>query len=402
MASRKPLLTAPPPLPNELCRNIVESLHYLTDRSTLLHLAIASKLWCAESQRVLFRTVGDDATDLDDSESLIATHTLFLQAIILSPTRLGPYVRTYKQHKLLGRPCQSEIPLAAANPHLWDLTAEALPALVNLKHLFVVSLNEDPKNSRASFLEGCTFKLTTLRWGCEVLNPDTDPFVAFLHTQHNLSHLQVGVHPSRQNLSWLPDGVCPGLSSASCRLDSAAHVMATRKNIAGLEIWSDWTTSSKNDLSNLRHLKYLSLPAFNNLMIHWEAISPHTVLLELAFACHLHVVQTIAGFSKVRVLALLQAPREAPHPGSIHYAPIDVEAEHNLRIQLTMESFRRCPNLKYVVVEDIHRGEGPRRFKKVTMNPGSGGPDAVPDIHSTEFVMKHEPGTGWWTAYGLP
>ncbi|KAF5327495.1 hypothetical protein D9619_004425 [Psilocybe cf. subviscida] len=89
MPARAPSIADQPQLPNELYRDIIENLHYLRDRRTLLRLTLISKAWCGESQRVLFRTVCDDSMDSDRRGSLIRTHTLFLKAIILNPPGLA-------------------------------------------------------------------------------------------------------------------------------------------------------------------------------------------------------------------------------------------------------------------------------------------------------------------------
>ena len=170
-------LSASPQLPNELYRNISESLDYFTDRSTLLRLALVSKAWCAESQRVLFRTVGDDPTSPDERERLIQTHTLFLEAIILNPSRLGPYVQTYEQRGLICHPALamgSTFPAVRAGSYLWGLTETALPAFVSLQHLLIVpNANHRWSPSAASLLNGCTYTLKTLRWGFESSKPST-------------------------------------------------------------------------------------------------------------------------------------------------------------------------------------------------------------------------------------
>ncbi|KAF5326862.1 hypothetical protein D9619_004433 [Psilocybe cf. subviscida] len=118
MASKKPALPTPSQLPNELYRDIVENLHSYRDRGTLFRLALVNKAWCAESQRALFRTVGDDVTDSDNRESLIYAHTLFLETIILNPTRLGPYVQAYKQQELMCHDPWSKVPFATATSNL--------------------------------------------------------------------------------------------------------------------------------------------------------------------------------------------------------------------------------------------------------------------------------------------
>ncbi|KAF5326863.1 hypothetical protein D9619_004432 [Psilocybe cf. subviscida] len=410
MGLKAPVLTPPPQLPNELYRNIIEYLLHFRERNTLLLcLALVCKAWCAESQRLLFRTFCDDATDMvcmDNLESRIHMHTLFLEAIILSPTRLGPYVQTYKQHELICHPVLAAgptLPSAKASSYLWDLTSKALPALVNLKHLFIVPIHDDCRTPRASLLEGCTFQLKTLRWGFEPSHrSSTDAFVAFLRTQHNLLHLEVGSDPLGQDLSWLPDDACPSMKSASCQLDAVAR-MVGRRNVVGLAVWSDWhlaQATPQHHLIALRRLKYLSLSGHGDLLSNWGALDSHTILLELT-SWDLRTIRRLPDLPNLRVLALVRVPRRAVRARFLGDWQMDSKAENNLRTHLATESFRRCPNLEYVIVEEVARGEEQRRFRKLSLTGSRPGHDTTPDIQSEEFPIHREFGKPWWTAYGV-
>jgi hypothetical protein len=404
MAAKAPIITARAQFPNELYRNIIGNLHHFTERETLLHLALVSKVWCAESQRVLFRTVCDDFMDTDERRSLIHTQTLFLKAIILNPTRLGPYVQTYKQRQLICHPdlaMDSQNPIASASSYLWDLAEKALPAFVNLKHLFIVPILSYSRPPPVSLLDGCTFKLESLRWGFKTFYPNsTDSLVEFLRTQHDLLHLEVGYYPLQEEFPWLPDDVCPSLISATCELDSVAHIMAKPRNIVGLTTKSDWFPQQmipQSHLSALHCLKYLSLWAHRDFMSNWGTTDSNAVLLEL-IAWDLRTVQNFSGLPNLRVLVLLRVPREATLAG--RWGDMDEKAEHSLRIQLTIESFRRCPKLEYIIIEDMHRGQGPRRYRKLSISGINEAPNTEQEIQSEEFPIVHEVGIPWWLAYG--
>ncbi|KAF5326920.1 hypothetical protein D9619_004164 [Psilocybe cf. subviscida] len=406
---KTPMPMALPLLPSELYRNIIDSLDYLRERRTLLCLALVSNAWCVESQRVLFRTVCDDSTDLNERECLIHAHTLFLKAIILNPSRLGSYVQIYRQRELICHPSlatslDARSPITSTSLYLWDLTAQALPALVNLKHLDILPLQDGRRILRASLLEGCTFKLETLRWGFESYDPGSDdPFVKFLGTQHELYHLEVGSEPSRQDLSWIPDDVCPSLISASCRLDSAAH-MAARRNVVGLTLWSDWYSLEpvpQRDLSALRHLKYLSISAHRDLMSNWVAVDSNLVLLELTSGAYIEP-KSLPILPKLRVVAFILAARGAPLATLPGHTNMDVKTEYRRRIQLAIDSFHRFPVLECVISEDMRRGNGPRLYRKMTISGiGAGPPGATLEVQSEEFPNEHELGLPWWTVYGV-
>ncbi|KAF5326864.1 hypothetical protein D9619_004431 [Psilocybe cf. subviscida] len=402
MAPEPPVIRASPRLPNELYREIAENLHHYGERYALLCLALVCKAWRAESQRVLFRTVCDDSTDLSKREGLIRTHTLFLKSIIANPARLGPYVRTYKQRDLIcylffraGSELSS--PGASSVSHVWDLTARALPALINLKHLFIVPLRDGRRTARAYLLEGCTFKLESLSWGFAPYDSTgSDSIADLLRTQHDLFHLEDGPEPSRQDFSWMPDDVFTSLISTTCRLKSAPRIMAKRRKIVGLRIWSDWNpryADPQNHLSALRPLKYLSISAHRGLMSHWGAIDSHVVLLELV-SWDLRTIQNLSGLSNLRVSALVRAAREASLSRFLGDEPMDVNAEPNLRMQLTVESSHRCPNLEYVIIQDIPRGETRRQYRKLSLAPAN--------IQDEEFFIENEMiGMPWWTVYGV-
>lgn len=87
-------------LPDELYGEITDNLGSPKDTRTLLSLALVDRAWCAQSQRVLFKTVCDNWIYEKELDTVVRRHIRFLQTIIKTPKKLGPYVRTYAQNEL--------------------------------------------------------------------------------------------------------------------------------------------------------------------------------------------------------------------------------------------------------------------------------------------------------------
>jgi hypothetical protein len=115
----------------------------------------------------------------------------------------------------------------------------------------------------------------------------------------------------------------------------------------------------------------------------------------------LRTVKNLSGLPNLRVLALVRLTPAESIPEYSGFALVDLREKNDLQLQLTMESFRRCPKLEYVIIEDMPRGEGPRRYRKMFMSGPNRGPDAITDIQSEEFFFEHEVGMPWWTVYGV-
>ncbi|KAF5326865.1 hypothetical protein D9619_004430 [Psilocybe cf. subviscida] len=335
-------------------------------------------------------------------------HTLLLEVIVVNSTRLDPYVQIYEQYSLIRHPPlteESEHPFVAATSpdvYLWGLTAKALRAFINFGHLSIVPSDDDPQIPRAGLLKGRRFKLQSLRWGFESNNPSpTDPFVAFLRTQHDLVHLEVGSQPSMENFYWLPDNhdFCPNLTSISCHIRSAGHVMTKRRKVVAMKLWNPMPLDSValRDWSTLCALQYLSIPMYLIPALNRNDIN--TILLETTW--DVSTIELLSGLPNLRVLVLA---RDAIRDNILGYNTMDVKEECDLRFQLAIESFRRCPKLEYVIVEDITRNrdvrQNQRGYRKMTMSGPKGDPNALPDIQCEDFTVEQEPGKQWWTAYG--
>ncbi|KAF5325458.1 hypothetical protein D9619_009525 [Psilocybe cf. subviscida] len=243
-------------LPNELYQEIAENLFDPKDRGALFSLALVSKAWSEHSSRILYREFYDHWVHEYGRSKVLLAHTGFLLAVINNPTRYGPLVQTYVQIGFMNMPGYRNQDTA----HVQGLTAKALPVMVNLQHLQVISKGTGPIPS--NFLDGCTFRLRSLTL---LFVLDLHKFFDFLRSQPEMQHLQIGSFgpsPSQTDLSGLPEDVCPNLLSASCAYESMARVYKRRK-LMGLETMLDFAAMERLGLSpytvDVGKLKYLSL-----------------------------------------------------------------------------------------------------------------------------------------------
>lgn len=96
--ARMDLETSSARFPNEIYSEILQYLHSHRNRPVLLSLALVNRTLRHESQKILFSIMDRGRShEQRGDEHIIMTHTLFLQAIINDPKRLGPYVLTYTQ-----------------------------------------------------------------------------------------------------------------------------------------------------------------------------------------------------------------------------------------------------------------------------------------------------------------
>jgi hypothetical protein len=94
-----------PPIPNEIYRCIIDQFHRKNDKRTLSSIALCSSLLRYESQRMLFHTAFRDSWNTIDDDhrqqrAMLKRHQAFLEAIVNSPARLGPLVRSYSQWRV--------------------------------------------------------------------------------------------------------------------------------------------------------------------------------------------------------------------------------------------------------------------------------------------------------------
>ena len=174
-------------LPAEVIGRITECLVPDFDKKDLLSLALTSRACRMESQRVLFRTMEarrwGGTYKLDNMETALVTHSLFLEAIIDAPARLGSYVRTYTCIWLAISPVNTDFhsdesfqdhdgsfdrPHLKAQMRLWNTMVRALPLMTRLEHLTLAVANIliwGHSTNGVSILRHCHSALESLVWG---------------------------------------------------------------------------------------------------------------------------------------------------------------------------------------------------------------------------------------------
>ncbi|KAF5320689.1 hypothetical protein D9619_000026 [Psilocybe cf. subviscida] len=279
-------------LPRELYGEIVAYFHHQTNKQTLCDLALVSPVLRAESQRVLFRRMTEN-WPLYDSETKDACelrHKAFLLAIMTNPERLGPYVQVYAQ-VTIGVLAGTEDEHLQAHPPLWSLTIQALPAMVNLKHLY---MEPTPPMSAAvpTSISSWKFQLESLTW------IGLDDLKYLLRSQRSIQHLELGrVDKDEDGLRDLPDNICPVLTSASGSICTLKRLGRNRRIVAFCAVKmsrADYKLFRRGNWSALTGLKYLSLQycrSFNRMQDsfrldvkllelrwwYWESLSISTV-----------------------------------------------------------------------------------------------------------------------------
>ncbi|KAF5314286.1 hypothetical protein D9619_011984 [Psilocybe cf. subviscida] len=380
-------------LPPELYRGIAEALRRPSERPVLRSLSLVNNVWRKESQRILFMDMWDECYNSDKEErGWVNTHIRFLQAICAHPHRLGPYVRSYGQFKLA---CDSSNPTGHGaiefngnqprsendkqdSVQLWELTVQALPTLINLKHLVLIPRFLYFPNSLSSSLSQCQFQLQSLTW----LSIDTDvAFWGFLATQKSLLHLDLTPHLPTSTL--LP-AACPSLISIACAPYRASFFAKCSKIIAYKLLNFNFLESSLIHLGpgSAAQVKYLSI----------EVYAPRTefsgiVLLEIE-NWNLETIRSLAHLHELRTLVLC----------SPHAAP-DITHDEKARLSVVAEASKRCPSLERI----LHnvRSEDPyqRHYSQFAIIRDSPDTGSTPRMISREVHKDVEFGALWWEPY---
>jgi hypothetical protein len=143
---------------------------------------------------------------------------------------------------------------------LWKLFMKALPALINLTHLYFRPHSVHFPNAANDALRQCTFQLKSLAWRCSNMN---DFFPEFLVTQRSLLHLDLGARRMNK-FPKLAQDACPSLKSVACVL-SAFPCVATGSKIVGFrmtDVNRQWLAGSpplQLDLASIGQIKYMSV-----------------------------------------------------------------------------------------------------------------------------------------------
>ncbi|KAF5322872.1 hypothetical protein D9619_000042 [Psilocybe cf. subviscida] len=373
-----------PHFPDELYREIARNLHQRQDKDALLSLALVNKVWRHESQRVLFSSLSDD-WDFGSNPTL--THILFLESIVAHPDRLGRYVNLYAQNYGIGDPGaseKSEDQEFQEDMRLWYGISQALPAMINLKHLFI----EVPFSARSTeedFLIACLFQLETLTWMCD--DTPKEKLAAFLRTQHALTHFEIGEFTSLSNLSWLTPDMCPSLTSVVCNINSIG-LLERRSGVVALK--ADLPSEVEhmqqldaNYTSFLARIQYLSVWTFLSPLL--GPIAVNVSLLELEkWSLKTLTRLTATNFPNLRVLALLNDDLVLSG-----YAPL---------VRDSPLIFGRLPKLEVIFVSSAVTVRSPfKSHFKISLDRAVSG--AVPE---TGWVLKDcRLGLPWWTKYDV-
>ncbi|KAF5320916.1 hypothetical protein D9619_000030 [Psilocybe cf. subviscida] len=371
-------------LPRELYGQIVAYFDYRTDKRTLCDLALVSPVLRAESQRVLFRRMTDNwpLGESKERDACELRHKAFLLAIVTNPERLGPYVQV--QQLTTGLSTGNEDEHLQAHPPLWRLTIEALPAMVNLKHLYMEPTPPMSTAARTS-IGSWKFQLESLTWIA------LDDLTYLLRSQHSLQHLELGrVNKGEDGLHDLADDICPALTSASGSICTLKHLGRNRhiEAFCATEMSrADYKLFRRGNWSALTGLKYLSLPTCRSFNRMKDSFKLDVKLLELRWWDweKLRTMQASA-FPQLQILVLVVTLSPAMMPA----VKRSQEAIH----EAVAEIFQRLPTLNYVLLN--------RSAESPTQESSSGENTQVgSQITLKVFRGDREIGSVWWRIYTL-
>ncbi|KAF5320688.1 hypothetical protein D9619_000025 [Psilocybe cf. subviscida] len=352
-------------LPRELYGEIIAYFNHRKDKQTLCDLALVSRALRAESQRVLFRRMTHKwpLHEYMDTNASKLRHKAFLLAIVSNPERLGPYVQVYAQVRHC-YPLLEEDERLQAHPPLWRLTIEALPAMVNLKHLYV---EPTPPMSAAvpTSISSWKFQLESLAWMA------LDDLTYLLRSQRSLQHLELGEgRMGEDGLKDLPDDICPALTSASGSICTLKHLGRNRRIEAFYA-----AEMSRADYKSFRRGNWMK-----------DSFRLDVKLLEFRWwDWELQVL--VLAVTLPPVTPAVQMPQEAIH-------------------EAVADSFRRLPTLNYVLIN--HPADSyilSHRYSRVespTQELGAGENTQVGcQIILEVFPLDKVIGSVWWKIYTL-
>ncbi|KAF5320686.1 hypothetical protein D9619_000023 [Psilocybe cf. subviscida] len=375
-------------LPRELYGEIVACFNLRTDKQTLCDLALVCPALRAESQRVLFRHMTDNwpLYESEERDACELNHKAFLLAIVTNPERLGPYVQVYAQVRHFQYQLDENERLQA-HPPLWSLTIQALPAMINLKHLY---MDPTPAMSAAvpTSISSWKFQLESLTW------TGLDDLTYLLRSQRSLQHLELGeVNKNEDCLQDLADDICPALTSASgsiCTLKRLGRNRRIETFCATEMSRADYKLFRRGNWSALTRLKYLSLEdcrSFNRMK---DSFRLDVKLLELRWWDweKLSTMQASA-FPQLQILALV-VTKMRPIQKSIYEAVADI--------------FQSLPTLNYVLLNypaaEYIYSHRYSRVENPTQESNSGENTQVgSQITVKVFRGDNQIGPVWWEIY---
>ncbi|KAF5322874.1 hypothetical protein D9619_000041 [Psilocybe cf. subviscida] len=375
-------------IPQELYREIASALYHPDNRSTLVSLALVSTAWRHESQRILFKSPGDDWFQTREMQEHMRRreHVRFLEAILEQPDRLGAYVHSYDQ---LGLAFDPEVGKTIRDPmsshidgmHLWRVTCRALPLFVNLKRLAFIPSSITPG---LVVIRLCRSQLTRLLM---FQNPAGDKQWTFLRGQRALLHFN-----SDSDLCNLPLDACPELQSiilwTSKNMDLFLQSIAQRKNIVafrlqGPNVVDHSAVSAQYRGTRFDHIRYLYLSHHYPFMHAFSNI----VLLAL----HQWTISTIKSLCDLDELRTLALRHFDSNP--------NITKDKGTRETVARESRTRCRKLTHIVYILSDYGVH-YHYTRFTLSPrqSASGEQEVLNIQF-EDVSEYNPDALWWNVY---
>ncbi|KAF5324348.1 hypothetical protein D9619_011121 [Psilocybe cf. subviscida] len=354
-------------LPPEVVGRIAESLGPDVEKKDLLSLALTSRVCRVESQRVLFRTM-EVKCGQGEAKGGIRAHSLFLEAIINAPVRLGQCVRAYTCVWLAISPLHTDFhseesfqqdhngfyhrPNLKAGMHLWNTMRRALPIMTRLAHLTLAvgSVAEwGHSTNGVSILRNCHFALESLVWGNSLdfptLASDVLPYQPLLRSFGIYHHAEDKPVPLITNF---PPDALPHLRNIHGPT-SALVAFIPGRNVEAVS----WTINSDYDALEqagrlLSRTQYLRISESRGL----DRVAQYLVSVEV-LCLQTYRLNSNPDFSQ---LASLTSLRTLILQNRDRWSPYDLEEEDIVAWRDSVEeiaatTFVSCSTLERVLVE---------------------------------------------------
>ncbi|KAF5328080.1 hypothetical protein D9619_013644 [Psilocybe cf. subviscida] len=392
-------ITGAPHLPHDIHFEIISHLSPDRDRQTLLSAALCCNALCHASQRILFHSMRVSWMDFNDTYRILSAHIKFLQTIVNSPDRLALFVQSYSQVSLALEPSfltnteAQRLDNKRDRVKLWNLTANALPLMVNLKNIYFKPSWDHP--SAPILLKHCTFQLESFTWMGK--GNEERLFGEFLPNQPGLLHLDINT-TSFDEKKVLPNGLCPTLVSVSCTFSgfaqiaenrpiTAFHIVNSIQDIARpIHVEKRSPPEKQQYLMALKRLKYLHLWSLSQFQPLTSGVSlDNVIVLELTLwqvtvlSQEMSILAT--QFPQLRILRLWD-----------HY-PSSTDTDPAIRNEAATEAFAQCPKLEAVILSSRSKNSLTWEFSK--------GKEGDVKEETTDARVKEFDRGVWWKVYDM-
>lgn len=262
-----PHTTAFPHIPAEVFLHIFK---HLSANADLCSASLTCRAVRDEAQRVLFH---------NPVPRTAYRHLLFIDAILSSPSRLGPMVKVFV-HVSGSAYCEGE------DEGLIEKTGKVLRAMCSLKRLAFQNARRLP----ASVLLGTTFQLDMFNWGSA--HDNTVVLKEFLPTQKSLKHLTFHCNETLatpENVE-ITGGICPELRSLTGGRGAVKLFIKGKEKVTHLQFVPDSAQAHESwfpapevqvELERLRFLKFRPCDGRFNQLPRLVDMLHSLVLLEL-------------------------------------------------------------------------------------------------------------------------